>query len=173
MALTEKQIRFCEEYLIDLNATQAATRAGYSEKTAYSIGQENLKKPEIQQYIQSKQKKLQNKLEITQEKVLQEYAKVAFFDIREIYNDDNSLKSVKDIDENSAAAIAGIEVTEETAYEDGQKKNIGWTKKVKIQNKIAALEGLGRHLGLFNDKLKLDASEELMNLYKTVMKRDR
>ena len=56
--MTEKQKLFCEEYLIDLNATQAALRAGYSEKTAYSIGNENLKKPEIQEYIQ----KLPNKM---------------------------------------------------------------------------------------------------------------
>ena len=52
--MTEKQKLFCEEYLIDLNATQAALRAGYSEKTAYSIGNENLKKPEIQEYIQKR-----------------------------------------------------------------------------------------------------------------------
>lgn len=54
--MTEKQKLFCEEYLIDLNATQAALRAGYSEKTAYSIGNENLKKPEIQEYIQKRLK---------------------------------------------------------------------------------------------------------------------
>ena len=56
--MTEKQKRFCEEYLIDLNATQAALRAGYSEKTAYSIGNENLKKPEIQEYIQKRKRTL-------------------------------------------------------------------------------------------------------------------
>ena len=78
MALNQKQKRFVLEYLIDLNATQAAIRAGYSEKTAYSIGQENLKKPEIQRAIQSRQVTLQNKLEITQEKVLEELAAVAF-----------------------------------------------------------------------------------------------
>lgn len=78
MSLNEKQKRFVLEYLIDLNATQAAIRAGYSKKTAYSIGQENLKKPEIQKAIQAKQNKLQNKLEITQERVLEELAQVAF-----------------------------------------------------------------------------------------------
>lgn len=55
--MTEKQKLFCEEYLISLNATQAAIKAGYSEKTAYSIGNENLKKPEIQEYIQKRLKK--------------------------------------------------------------------------------------------------------------------
>ena len=60
MKLTEKQKRFCDEYLIDLNATQAAIRAGYSKKTAYSIGIENLKKPVIQNYIDKRLKQLED-----------------------------------------------------------------------------------------------------------------
>ena len=76
--LTPKQRRFVNEYLIDLNATQAAIRAGYSKKTAQQIGAENLSKPVIQAEIQKRQTKLQNKLEITQERVLQELASIAF-----------------------------------------------------------------------------------------------
>ena len=76
--LTPKQRRFIDEYLIDLNATQAAIRAGYSEKTAYSIGLQNLKKLEIQAEIQKRRNRLQSKLEITQERVLQELAAIAF-----------------------------------------------------------------------------------------------
>ena len=68
--MTEKQKRFCEEYLIDLNATQAALRAGYSEKTAYSIGNENLKKPEIQEYIQKRLKEKEDALIAKQDEVL-------------------------------------------------------------------------------------------------------
>ena len=60
IAVTDKQKRFCDEYLIDLNATQAAIRAGYSKKTAYSIGVENLKKPEIKSYIDEQLKKMQD-----------------------------------------------------------------------------------------------------------------
>ena len=69
--LTPKQQRFVEEYLIDLNATQAAIRAGYSEKTAYSVGHENLKKPEIQKAIEEAQEKLSNKAQVTVEMVVQ------------------------------------------------------------------------------------------------------
>lgn len=68
--MTEKQKRFCEEYLIDLNATQAALRAGYSEKTAYSIGNENLHKPEIQEYIQKRLKEKEDALIAKQDEVL-------------------------------------------------------------------------------------------------------
>ena len=69
--LTDKQKQFCKEYLIDLNATQAAVRAGYSHKTAYSIGQENLTKPEIANYVQSLMDKRSKKTEITADYVLE------------------------------------------------------------------------------------------------------
>lgn len=78
--LTEKQKRFCEEYLIDLNATQAAKRAGYSEKTAFSIGVENLKKPLIQEYLQDLMKYRSERTGVTAEKVIEELEKIAFSD---------------------------------------------------------------------------------------------
>ena len=78
MALTPKQKLFVDEYLVDLNATQAAIRAGYSEKTAYSIGNENLMKPEIAKAIQNAQQKRQGRTEITQDRVVQEIADNAF-----------------------------------------------------------------------------------------------
>ncbi|MEQ1349625.1 terminase small subunit [Acinetobacter junii] len=75
--LTPKQQRFVEEYLIDLNATQSAIRAGYSEKTAYSVGHENLKKPEIQKAIQEAQEILSNKTQLTVDMVVQGLLKEA------------------------------------------------------------------------------------------------
>lgn len=73
--MTDKQKKFCEEYLLDMNATQAAIRAGYSEKTAYSIGNENLKKPEIKNYIEERQKDLQEASGITKEAVIEQLKK--------------------------------------------------------------------------------------------------
>lgn len=81
MALTEKQKRFCEEYLIDLNATQAALRAGYKEKTARSIASENLTKPDIQKYLKELMAERSERTEITADNVLKELEKVAFADI--------------------------------------------------------------------------------------------
>lgn len=78
--LTEKQKRFCEEYLIDLNATQAALRAGYSQRTAYSIGDENLKKPEIQNYLKELMKQRSERTGISADTVLKELEKIAFSD---------------------------------------------------------------------------------------------
>lgn len=76
--LTDKQKRFCEEYLIDLNATQAALRAGYSKRTAYSIGDENLKKPEIQNYLSELMKKRSERTGIKADDVINELKSVAF-----------------------------------------------------------------------------------------------
>lgn len=80
MALNNKQLRFCQEYVVDSNATQAAIRAGYSKKTAYEIGSQNLRKVEIQKKISELQAKLSAKAEISAEKVINEFAKLAFWD---------------------------------------------------------------------------------------------
>ena len=81
MALTEKQKRFADEYLTDLNATQAAIRAGYSEKTARSIGQRLLTKVDIQKYIQERLKERQERFEITQEMIVNELCKLGFAEV--------------------------------------------------------------------------------------------
>lgn len=75
--LTAKQKKFCEEYLVDLNATQAAKRAGYSPKTAFSIAVENLKKPLIAQYIQERQSELAKKTNISQEFIINNLKEVS------------------------------------------------------------------------------------------------
>jgi hypothetical protein len=82
-ALTAKQQRFVDEYLIDLNATQAAIRAGYSEKTAYSIGNENLSKPEIAKAIEGAQTARAKRTEITADRVLTELGKLGFSNMQD------------------------------------------------------------------------------------------
>lgn len=151
MKLTPKQQKFCEEYLIDLNATQAAIRAGYSEDTAGSMGSENLKKPEIQEYLSQRQNELKTKTGITQERVLNELAKIAFFDMRNAYTVDGSLKSPKEFDDDAAGAISGIDIYEERVSDadSDEKIVVGTTKKIKLHDKIRALDALGKHLGIY------------------------
>jgi phage terminase small subunit len=81
MALTAKQEMFAKEYIVDLNAAQAAIRAGYSERTAKQIGQENLTKPDLQKYIQDLMDERSKRVEITADMVLREYAKLGFSNI--------------------------------------------------------------------------------------------
>jgi phage terminase small subunit len=151
--LPAKRQRFVEEYLIDLNATQAAIRAGYSAKTAGSIGEEILKKPEIQEAIQAAMKARSERTEITADRVLKELGRIAFFDIRKLYNDDGTLKKPNELDDEAAAVVSGVDVVE---MQTGEKDALPlYTKKVKVNDKIAALTNAMKHLGMFVEKHEL------------------
>lgn len=151
MALNDKQTRFCEEYLIDFNATQAAIRAGYSEKTAGSQGHDLLKKPEIQSYLSDKSLRIANKLGINQERVLKEMARIAFSDLRQFFDENGQIKPIHELDDDAAAALASMEIDELYEQEGFRKVNIGQTKKIKIWNKKDSLEQLARYLGLYKE----------------------
>jgi phage terminase small subunit len=147
--LTAKQELFCQRYLIDFNATKAAKEAGYSEDTAYSTGWENLRKPEIQARIAQLRQEMGKSFNITRERIAQEYARIAFFDIRKIHTVDGAIKPVTEFDDDEAAAIAGIEVYEENFKSDDpdEKIVIGKTKKIKITDKRGALDSLCKLMG--------------------------
>lgn len=161
--LTPKQKRFCDEYLIDLNATQAAIRAGYSKKTARFIATENLTKPNIQAYLEKRMRKREERTEITQDRVLKEFAKIAFLDPRNFFNEDGSPKKMNELDNDTAAALAGMDVLEEYEGYGDARIFVGYTKKYKIADKLKALESLGRHLGLFNDKTEITGTVNVNN----------
>lgn len=160
--LSDKQRRFCEEYLVDHNATQAAIRAGYSQKTARIQASKLLTKANIQDYLQSKVKVLMNSLEITQERILQEYARIAFFDPRRLRGTDGRAFELHQLDDDTAAAIAGVEEFAEFD-EDGQQTGI--TKKIKIASKISALDALARIEGMFKDNLDINLPVTVVKTY--------
>lgn len=148
MALTAKQQRFVEEYLIDLNATQAAIRAGYSEKTARSIGQENLTKPDVAEAIQVAIDARSARTQITADRVLQEMGRVAFSDMRKFARwgaGGVTLLSSDKLSDDEARCVA--EVYESTSKEGG-------AIKFKLHPKMDALEKLARHLGLYERALE-------------------
>lgn len=120
MELTPKQERFVAEYLIDLNATQAAVRAGYSARTAASQGARLLKHGGVARAVQAAQQARAVRTEITQDRVLQELARIAFFDIRRLYRADGSMKDPCELDADTAAALASIEVKEELERGGGE-----------------------------------------------------
>lgn len=146
--LTAKMEMFCQEYLVDLNATQAAIRAGYSEKTAQEISSENLSKPIIQKRIQELQSKRAEKLGITQDRVLQEIARLSFVDIRKLYTEDGRLKNIQDLDDDTAAAINSIEAVV-LSRDEGQTTQ-ETVKKYKLVDKKGSLDMLARHMGMYN-----------------------
>lgn len=150
--LTPKQQKFVDEYLIDLNATQAAIRAGYSAKTAGWIGQQLLAKTHISEAIQARRDALSRKIEVTQERIVEEMARVAFFDIRNLLNSDGSLVPIKQLSNDAAAAIAGIDIVQIGNSEVG----IGHVLKYKFPDKNKALENLAKMLGHFGKVSELE-----------------
>lgn len=153
--LTIKQLRFCQEYLVDYNATQAATRAGYSKDTAGSIGSENLKKPEIQSYINRLLEEQRLRTEITADKVLIELYKLGTADIRRIFTDSGQLASINSLPDDIAAAVTSVEVVTRNAgtNEDGTAE-IEYVHKIRLADKKGALELLGKNLKLFSEKIE-------------------
>lgn len=151
-----KQAAFIAEYLIDGNATQAALRAGYSPKTAYSIGQENLKKPEIAAKLAEKQAEVDarfkvrlDEMQLTEERVAREVARLSFFDPRKMFAPDGRPLNVTELDDDTAACIVGLDVLEEYAGTGEDRVLVGHVKKYKIADKNAALDKAAKILGLF------------------------
>lgn len=158
MKLTPKQQRFVAEYLIDLNATQAAIRAGYSQRTARSVASENLTKPDISQEIARQQAQRSDRVEVTQDWVVRELQRIAASDPRKLYDKHGQLKPITELDDDSAASLAGVEI-ESMATEEGETPIR--VRKVKRWEKTKALELLGRHLGMWNDKLQIGLDDDL------------
>lgn len=163
--IADKHKRFCEEYMVDMNGKQAAIRTGYSEDRAEVTASELLAREEVKEYLIELKQKASNKLEIKRDRVLKEFARIAFADIRKYYDSDGSLLSPDQLDDDAAASLAGIEVFEEFEMAKGTKKKTGNTKKIKMWNKLQALDSLAKHLGLFEEDNKQKTQDfDLTNL---------
>lgn len=159
MSLTPKQQRFVDEYLTDLNATQAAIRAGYSKKTAKVIACENLTKPYIAEAIQKAQLNRQTRTHITQDRVLLELSRIAFFDPRKLLDASGSPLPLTELDDDTAAAVAGLDLMEEYEGSGKDRVFIGYVKKFKIADKNTALTNAMRHLGMLTDKTEITGKD--------------
>ena len=167
--LNDKQKQICKEYLVDLNATQAAIRARYAEKTAYSQGQRLLKNVEAQEYIRELMQKREQRTEITADKVLEEYAKLGFSDITDylqvvterilVGHDKETgepisdisqfvlMKDTKDIPPEKLAAISEVK-----QHKDG-------SISFKLHDKRGALDSIAKHLGMFVEKKEITGKD--------------
>lgn len=159
--LTGKQARFVQEYLIDLNATQAATRAGYSAKTAYQVGFENLNKPDIKAAIVSAMETLAARTAITQDRVLSELAKMGFanmLDYVTVQEDGSAVVDLSALDRDKAAAIQEVTVesySERAVNGDGESTIVPVKRiKFKLSDKRGSLELIGKHLGMFPARME-------------------
>ena len=152
--LTTKQLIFCKEYLVDMNATRAIIKAGYSKKSAETQGSRMLRNVKVDTYIKQMTKVRTEKLDITAERVLEELAHIAFFDIRNIF-DGNSLKQVSDLDDKTARALSSVK----SQIEKTDGENFAEVVEVKSNDKLKALDMLSKHLGLYeNDNKQKETS---------------
>jgi phage terminase small subunit len=165
--LSPKQARFVEEYLVDLNATQAALRAGYSAQAAMAIGYENLRKPQIHAAIADAQRARSLRTSITADRVLVEIARLAFADITKLYDHQGRLRPIQDWDPDTRVAVLGIESHELFAGPQGARRPIGTAKKLRLADKTANLALLAKHLGLLTDKR--EGGQEMSDLLKAVL----
>ncbi len=146
--MTPRQRRFVEEYLVDLNATQAAKRAGYSAKSARTRGSKLLRNPAVAAAIESAQAKRAQRTRVSADRVVTELAKVAFGDPRRLFSwgpGGVELRESSELTEAEAALVSEVSETRTAA---------GGTRRVKLHCKMTALTALGKHLGLFGNGRK-------------------
>lgn len=153
--LTDKQRRFVEEYLVDLNATQAAIRAGYSFKTANEQGSQLLAKLSIQQEISERMAERSKRTGINQDRVVLELAKIAFVKITDVVDEECRIRD--DAADDDLACIEGVKYKQSSS-----DTGFSTEREVKLSPKLKALELLGKHLGMWNDKLDVNITTPIV-----------
>jgi phage terminase small subunit len=153
--LTEKQQRFVDEYLIDLNATQAAIRAGYSAKTADTQGSRLLGNVKVQQAIAERMAERSKRTGINQDRVVLELAKIAFVKMSDIIDEEGRIRP--DAAEEDLACVEAIKYKRSDSEAGSSVES-----EVRLASKLKALELLGKHLGMWNDKLDVNITQPIV-----------
>jgi len=157
--LTPKQQRFVAEYLVDLNATQAAIRAGYAPKHADVQGPRLLGNVGIAAAIQARATQKLGALDLTADRVLREMARIGFSDVRQLFTKDGHLLPIHELSDDAAAALASVEVVMKNATAgDGQVDRV---LKVKLWDKTRTLTDLARHFALLVDRVEVSGDVSL------------
>ncbi|WP_292532176.1 terminase small subunit [Methylocystis sp.] len=149
--LTRKNEEFVRQYLLDLNAAAAYRRAGYTARgnSAEVNAARLLRNAQVAEAIDKAMAERAARTEVSADRVLRELAKVAFFDPRKALKYDGSLRPLSEMDDDTAAAIASLDVVEIGGDESGV------TRKVRLTDKLRALELIGKHLNMFRDRLEV------------------
>jgi phage terminase small subunit len=158
--MTPKQQRFVSEYLVDLNATQAAIRAGYSAKNANVIGPRLLVNVGISAAIAAGKGKQLEAAELSAARVLEEMRRLAFVDMRSFFDEHGNLKPIHELAAEHGSVLASFEVIKKNAQAgDGVIDTI---HKIKLWDKVRALEGLAKHFGLLIERVQVSGEVSLI-----------
>ncbi|WP_142783366.1 terminase small subunit [Changchengzhania lutea] len=141
--LTPKKKRFCQEYVKDLNGKQAAIRSGYSIKTAENQASRLLRSVKVKEYIKKLQKDIRERNKMNVDDCVQMLSLMSKFDVADIFNDDGTMKLLKDIPKDTRLVIEGLDIDE---IKDGPV-TVGYTKKLKLSSRRANIIELMKHLG--------------------------
>ena len=148
--LTPMQHRFCHEYVIDNNGTQAAIRAGYAPKNAHVTASKYLRISKVKAYVRKLKLELQKKTSTDAEKVIEEFKKIGFANIQDYLHGENNIRNLCEVARDKAAAVESVSTTVNiTSNKDGSKEYETRNVKFKLHSKIQALDNLAKHLGLF------------------------
>lgn len=145
--LNARQRRFITEYLVDQNGTQAAIRAGYAKRSAHVTASLLISNANVKAAIDKQMSKMLSKIEVTAERVLAERARLAFFDVRKLLDATGKPKPIHELDDDTAAAIAGVDVANIGNSQVGE----GEVLKIRMADKNASLTALEKHLGLYKE----------------------
>jgi len=166
--LTRREREFCLQYVkLRRNSRAAAIAAGYSENSAYMYSAKLLKRDNVKEYIAELYKELETEVKVTVADILLELKRIAFFDIRKIYDEDGRLKNIQDIDDDTAAGILSIESAEEFGGYGLDRGKVADVRKVKVADKRGALQDMAKMLGYNTpEELKVTVSTmpDLSNL---------
>jgi phage terminase small subunit len=161
--LTSKQYLFCKHYALTQHATESAIKAGYSPKSATQNASALLANPNIQEYLQTLRAPTIAKLDVSRERLIQEYARIALSDIRTFYNEAGELLKPHELGDDAARAVQAIEVEEIWDGTGPDRRQIGYTKRLKLWSKTGALDSLCKLLG-YNEPDKLLIAGQITSL---------
>lgn len=173
--LTPKQAQFVHEYLIDLNATQAAIRAGYSKRTAHAQGPRLLENVEVERAINTALAERAAETKIDAAWVLKRLAAEAEADIADLYDDDGNLLPVKQWPLIwRQGLVQGIEVEELFDGRGADREQIGTVRKIKLDNRVKRIELIGKHIGVqaFKDQIEIGGLDKLADRLARASKRE-
>lgn len=162
--MTAQRIKFCEQYVIDHNGTQAAIRAGYAKKSAKVAASRLLTYDNVINKIRELLAEQSKRTAITADAVLEELRRIGFSNIQEFIDDENSVKMIRTIERDKAAAVEAIKVTE-TVYGRGPDAITKTATTFKLADKLSALDKIMRHLGMFEkDNRQKPATETVVKI---------
>lgn len=169
--LTDKQEAFCREYIVDLNGTRAAIRAGFSEHTASEQAVRLLKDPNVSAFVQKLMDARSKRVEIKSDDVLGGLKKLSESDLRKLFAPNGTLLPVPEWPDDVAPCVSSVEVEELFEMVNGERVWTGYTKKIKFWDKPKSFELLGKHKKLFTDRVEHSGEVEISSKLAKARKR--